>query len=459
MRRRWLNLKKIAETIHGEVQKEIERIVGRYYFARSNGESFDLESFEIAIRSSMHGIGCKILEMFVNSDGGGYSDRTIPCENGHSYEFIEFRDKKLLTVLGSVTVKRAYYYDRDCRNGYCPKDRTLDIEGTSYSSGVRRMMSKVGAYRPFGLGHEDLYELADIRVSAKEVERISQMVGDQAEAFHAAEATASLPDNMIPISPVPKLYVCIDGTGVPVVKKETAGRKGKGEDGQAKTREAKLGCVFTQTSVDKEGRPVRDGESTSYTGAIETAEVFGRRIYQEAMRRGMDSAEETVVIGDGAPWIWNIADEQFYGATQIVDLFHAREHYWNVAKACFGQNKDMLYQWTEERRKELDDGKPEEIIDAINRCSFLPGNDQAICKREIGYFEKNKGRMRYADFRERGLFVGSGVLEAGCRTVVGQRLKQSGMHWTVRGANSIIALRCNIMSNRWEDFWEHRAAA
>ena len=379
MRRRWLNLKKIAETIHGEVQKEIERIVGRYYFARSNGESFDLESFEIAIRSSMHGIGCKILEMFVNSDGGGYSDRTIPCENGHSYEFIEFRDKKLLTVLGSVTVKRAYYYDRDCRNGYCPKDRTLDIEGTSYSSGVRRMMSKVGAYRPFGLGHEDLYELADIRVSAKEVERISQMVGDQAEAFHAAEATASLSDNMIPISPVPKLYVCIDGTGVPVVKKETAGRKGKGEDGQAKTREAKLGCVFTQTSVDKEGRPVRDGESTSYTGAIETAEVFGRRIYQEAMRRGMDSAEETVVIGDGAPWIWNIADEQFYGATQIVDLFHAREHYWNVAKACFGQNKDMLYQWTEERRKELDDGKPEEIIDAINRCSFLPGNDQAIC--------------------------------------------------------------------------------
>jgi len=343
MRRRWLNLKKIAETIHGEVQKEIERIVGRYYFARSNGESFDLESFEIAIRSSMHGIGCKILEMFVNSDGGGYSDRTIPCENGHSYEFIEFRDKKLLTVLGSVTVKRAYYYDRDCRNGYCPKDRTLDIEGTSYSSGVRRMMSKVGAYRPFGLGHEDLYELADIRVSAKEVERISQMVGDQAEAFHAAEATASLSDNMIPISPVPKLYVCIDGTGVPVVKKETAGRKGKGEDGQAKTREAKLGCVFTQTSVDKEGRPVRDGESTSYTGAIETAEVFGRRIYQEAMRRGMDSAEETVVIGDGAPWIWNIADEQFYGATQIVDLFHAREHYWNVAKSCFGQDKDKLY--------------------------------------------------------------------------------------------------------------------
>ena len=407
----------------------------------------------------MHGIGCSMLEMFVNADGSGYRGRTLPGEKGRPYEFIEYRDKKLLTVLGLVTVKRAYYYDRECRSGYCPKDRALDIEGTSYSSGVRRMMSKVGAYRPFGLGHEDLHDLADIRVSAKEVERISQTVGGQAEAFHAVEAAASLSGNIIPTKPFSKMYVGIDGTGVPVVKKETAGRKGKGEDGQAKTREAKLGCVFTQTCVDREGRPVRDDDSTSYTGAIETAESFGRRIYQEAMRRGMNSAGETVVIGDGAPWIWNIADEQFYGATQIVDLFHAREHYWNVAKSCFGQNKDKLYQWTEERRKELDDGRPEEVIDAIHCCSSLPGSDQAICEREIGYFEKNKERMRYADFRKRGLFVGSGVLEAGCRTVVGQRLKQSGMHWTVRGANSIIALRCCILSNRWEDFWEHRAAA
>jgi len=407
----------------------------------------------------LHGIGRSMLEMFVNADGGGYRGRTIPCEKDHQYEFTEFRDKKLLTVLGSVTVTRAYYYDRECRSGYCPKDRDLDIEGTSYSSGVRRMMSKVGAYRPFGLGHEDLYELADIRVSAKEVERISQMVGGQAEAFHSVEAAASLSDNIIPIKPVPKMYVCVDGTGVPVVKKETAGRKGKGEDGQAKTREVKLGCVFAQTCVDREGRPVRDDESTSYTGAIETAELFGRRIYQEAIRRGMNSAGETVVIGDGAPWIWNIADEQFYGATQIVDLYHAREHYWNVAKTCFGHHKDKLHQWAEERRKELDDGKVEDVIYAIHRCSSLPGYDKVICEREIGYFEKNKERMRYADFRKRGLFVGSGVLEAGCRTVVGQRLKQSGMHWTVRGANSIIALRCNIMSNRWEDFWEHRAVA
>ena len=407
----------------------------------------------------MHQVGQSMLELFINADGGDYRGKTVSDGEGHKYDFIEFRNKRLTTVLGLVTVKRAYYYNRDSGKGYCPKDSALDIEGASYSSGVRRMMARVGAYRSFALGSEDMQELAGIVVSAKEVERISQIVGDQAESFHQAEAAASLSGNIVPIKPVPKLYVCMDGTGVPVVKKETLGRKGKGEDGQARTREAKLGCVFTQTVVDGKGRPVRDDMSTSYTGSIETAEIFGQRIYREAMRRGMNSAGETVVIGDGAPWIWNIADEQFYGATQIVDLFHAREHYWNVARACLGQDQVHLHQWTEERRKELDDGRPEAVIDAIKSCLTLPGHSRAICEKEMGYFEKNKERMRYAIFRQKGLFVGSGVLEAGCRTVVGQRLKQSGMHWTVKGANSIIALRCNILSNRWEDFWEHRAAA
>jgi hypothetical protein len=413
----------------------------------------------MGIRSSMHKIGGRMLEALINADGGDYRGRAIPCGKGHQYEFVEYRDKNLLTVLGLVAVKRAYYSDKECGTGYCPKDRAMDIEGTSYSSGVRRMMSRVGAYRSFGLGHEDLYELAGIRVSAKEVERVSEKVGRQVEAFHAREAEAALSDKIVPIKPIPRMYMCMDGTGVPVVKSETEGRRGKGEDGQAKTREGKLGCVFTQAGVDKEGRPVRDEESTSYTGAIEPAEAFGQRIYQEAKRRGLDRAAEVCVLGDGALWIWNIADEQFYGATQIVDLYHAREHYWNVAKACFGQNKEKLDHWTEKRRSELDEGRVEDVVDAIKLLTSLPGCDKEVCEREIGYFKKNTKRMRYADFRSRGLFVGSGVVEAGCRTIIGQRLKQSGMHWTVKGANSIIALRCSLLSNRWEDFWEHRACA
>lgn len=405
----------------------------------------------------MHGVGCKLLETLLNADGGGYRGASIPVTKGHSAVFVDYREKKVLTVVGEVTVRRAYYYDKESHSGFCPKDTSLDIVATGYSPGVRRLMSKVGAMRPFGLGHQDLFELGNIRVTAKEVERQSHIVGGQIERFHHDQAEAALCEKVVPIKAVPRMYISMDGTGVPVVKRETADRRGK-DGGQAKTREAKLGCIFTQTGLDKEGRPIRDEQSTSYIGAIETADDFAVRLYKEAKRRSIDRADEVCVIGDGALWIWNIADEQFHGACQIVDLYHAREHYWTVARACF-KNKEEQSRWAEDRRIELNEGNVEKVIKAIEALASLPGYDKEICEREIGYFKKNKERMIYADFKKRGLFVGSGVMEAGCRTIVGQRLKQSGMHWTVSGANNIIALRCSLLSNRWEDFWEYRAAA
>ncbi|MFZ2411911.1 MAG: ISKra4 family transposase, partial [Candidatus Methanoperedens sp.] len=334
-----------------------------------------------------------------------------------------------------------------------------DIEGTSFSPGVRRIMTRVGTYRPFALGHEDIKEMAGIDVAAKEIERTCNKLGQQAEKFFEKRSTEALSEKIIPIKAVPKMYICMDGTGVPMVKKELLNRQGKGEDGQAKTREAKLGCVFTQTGLDKKGRPVRDEASTSYVGAIETSEVFGKRIYAEAKQRGIDRAKEVVVLGDGATWIWNIAEECFPGAIQIIDLYHAREHYWKVGRAVLDHDKKKLHKWADKRRKELDKGQVEKVIEAIRQLSPYTGQGKEVCEKTISYFEKNKDRMRYNVFRRRGFFVGSGVLEAGCRAVIGQRLKQSGMHWSLDGANHIIALRCCLFSNRWEDFWETRAAA
>ena len=406
----------------------------------------------------MHEIGRSILEILLNADDGQYRGKCVAEGHGQEARFLDYRDKTLLTVLGPVTINRAYYYDRKSHHGWCPKDRSLDIEGTRYSPGVRRMMSKVGAMRPFGLAHEDLAELAGIQVNAKEVERVAQLVGHQVATFPRQPVLPAESDPRAAGSAIPRMYISMDGTGVPMVTKETSDRRGKGEGGQAKTRDAKLGCVVTQTTVDREGRPRRDEQATSYTGAIETAEVFGWRLYEEAQRRGLDRAGEICVLGDGAVWIWNLADEHFYGAVQIVDLYHAREHYWTVAKSCLGAGFETI-QWAEQRRIELDDGNVEQVIAAIAALGAQAEGHQELCEREIGYFEKNKERMRYAEFRKRGFFVGSGVMEAGCRTVVGLRLKQSGMQWTVKGANSIIALRCCLQSNQWEDFWESRIAA
>jgi len=220
----------------------------------------------------------------------------------------------------------------------------------------------------------------------------------------------------------------------------------------------KLGCVFTQTTVDEKGYPIRDPHSTSYVGAIETPEAFGERLYAEALRRGLEKAQKVCVLGDGALWIWNIAEEHYYEATHIIDLYHGRQHYWNAARVVFGADQEALTRWAEIRRKELDQGKVEQVIEALRGLSPSTEKQEELLDGEIAYFEKNKERMRYADFRRQGLFVGSGVVEAGCRTVIGQRLKQSGMHWTVKGANHIIALRCCILSARWEDFWEYRAS-
>jgi hypothetical protein len=441
----------------------------------------DLEPTETYIRDSMHQIGSIMLEELLNSDNGGFQGKTLPCQKsprgprGHKYKFKEFRDKNLLTVLGPVTVKRAYYYDKHCKKGYCPKDVALDIMETSFSPGMRRIMGWVGALRPFGLGHEDIKEMAGIEVNSKEIERISYQLGTEVEEYFnfkynykngadlpllaasASSASSTNNNNIIKWKSIQKMYICMDGTGVPAVKKEIKDRRGKHEDGLAKTREAKLGCVFTQTTVDEKGLPVRDEGSTTYVGYIETAEDFGDRIYAEALSRGLESAQKVCVIGDGAAWIWNIADFHFKGAIQIIDLYHAREHYWHVAKEIFS-DKNTIKAWTEQRRKELDLGEVEKVIAAIKQISPTTEEEKEIMEKEINYFKKNKERMRYKDFKNQGLFIGSGVVEAGCRSVIGLRLKQSGMHWTVPAANNIIALRCCILSNKWEDFWEYRAS-
>jgi len=261
-----------------------------------------------------------------------------------------------------------------------------------------------------------------------------------------------------PEKDIPVMYVSYDGTGVPMTRPELAGIKGKQPDGTAKTREAKLGCVFIQTSVDEEGYPIRDPETTSFVGAIETAERFGWRIYGEARRRGLARARLVVVLGDGAEWVKNLAEMHFPQAISIIDLYHAREHVSQLCRILFGSNEKRM-----ERRRQrwwalLDAGRVEQIV---RQARHVLPDDPELRKTavaEIQYLDKNKERMRYAEFRAQGLFVGSGVVEAGCKTVIGQRLKQSGMEWTLRGANAIIALRCMMKSNRLEDYWESRVA-
>ena len=430
-------------------------------FADRDGGRLDLGAAEFEVRAAMHKVGSVLVEQLLNGDHGGHSGPRIACGRGHHAEFVDYRSKRLQTILGDVQLRRAYYHCAECpedsRRGVIPKDQELDVVGTSFSPGLRRLMARVGAQEAFATASRDLAELAGVAVPSKTIERSAAVAGGAAEAANQAERAAILAGRVQPIAAAARLYVAMDGTGVPAVPKDSAGRPGKGPDGRARTREAKLGCVFTQTHFDEEGWPVRDPDSTTYVGAIEPIEAFGPRLHAEAVRRGLQHATTVIVLGDGAPWIWNRADQDFPGAVQIVDLYHAREHVALVARLAFGSGSESAPAWIAARREDLDAGDVEIIVTEIRQLARRHPKMRQELRNEADYFDTNKLRMCYKHFRARGFFVGSGVIEAGCKTVIGQRLKQSGMRWTVVGANAVIALRCRLLSNRWDDLWQAAA--
>jgi hypothetical protein len=339
----------------------------------------------------------------------------------------------------------------------CPRDRSLGLEGSSLSPALTRMVGLVGAMVSFVEGSELMRELAGVMVDAKQVERTAEALGREIAADERQVLEPEPPA-------APTLYLGMDGTGVPMRRSELEGRAGKQPDGSSKTREVKLVTLWSAEGRDDEGTPVRDPGSVSYSAAIESAasrdtdtdcSEFARRVDREARRRGFDQAQRRVVLGDGAVWIWNLADEQLPGAIQIVDLFHAKGHLWDVAKAIYGTGSDLGEQWAKQRRDELDEGKIDAVLAALR--VHAESNDEA--RKCLDYVTRNQNRMRYPEFRAQGLCTSTGVVEAGCKVAIGTRLKRAGMHWTVAGADAIIALRCCKLSGRFEDFWQRRSQA
>lgn len=415
----------------------------------------------MALRDAMHQAGAAALTQLLRCEPPGPDQRERPCSCGHNARYRQMRSRHVLTVVGEVEFFRPWYLCPQCHNGQFPDDAALDIGKTDLSPGVRRMLALVGSEAPFDHGRQQIELLAGLQVTTKAVERTAESIGEDIirREQTAVNQALQLHLPLIMGEPIPILYVQMDGTGIPVVKKETAGRTGKVDGQPAHTREVKFGCVFTQTGWDDQGYAIRDPGSTTYTGAIETAAEFGNRIYLEAWNRGWSRAAKKVVIGDGAEWIWNNAERHFPGAVQIVDLYHARQHLWDVARLLRPGDIPRQKQWMLRHQPKLDGGKTEKLVRFLRKLNAATPALAENIRTQAAYFENNAERMRYPEFRRQHLFVGSGVIEAGCKTVIGSRLKQSGMFWTVSGANAIIALRCHHLNNRMENYWESRRAA
>ena len=391
----------------------------------------------------------------LNADPADYAGPTRPCACGHPARYVGRRAKTFTTALGPLTLRRAYYHCAACGTGVCPRDAALGLTATALSPAVTRMVGHVGAVVSFAEGRDLLRVLAGVAVDAKSVERTAEALGG---AIAADERSVVTPD---PPS-APTLYLGVDGTGVPMRAAAVAGRAGKQPDGTAKTREVKLVTIWSAERRAPDGTPVRDAGSVTYSAGIESAAVpdapfqlapFAARVDRELQRRGFAEAPRRVVIGDGAAWIWRIADEGCPGAIQIVDLFHAKHYLAEVATALFGAGTDRTKAWTRERHDDLDAGRLQAICRALR--PFVRTHPEA--RRGWDYVVHHRARLRYPAFRAQGLCVSSGVVEAGCKVAIGTRLKRAGMHWTVAGAEAIIALRCCLLSGRFEDFWERRA--
>jgi len=408
----------------------------------------------MAARRQALRLAARALEQRLNADTSDHARPALPCPCGGSAQYHGRHEKTFQSALGALQLQRAYYHCDQCHSGFCPRDRVLGLESGSLTPGVLRMTASAAALVSFQESSGLLHELAGVEVSAKQVERVAETLGAEiaVDEHQQGEKVGEV---------APTMYLGMDGTGVPMRTQEIADRAGKQADGSSKTREAKLVTIWTAESRDEEGRPVRDPGSITYSAAIESAATldaspelsdFAARVQREASRRGFAEAQRPAVLGDGSAWIWNTATELFPQAVQILDRFHAKEHLSRVGKVLYGDNPESK-PWIQARSDELDQGHLKSLVKALHRHA----SQYKDAREGIHYIWKNRHRMRYPQFHQQAFCTSTGVVEAGCKVVVGSRLKRAGMHWTVRGANAIIALRCSKLSGRFEDFWERRS--
>jgi hypothetical protein len=349
------------------------------------------------------------------------------------------------TLFGEVSVHRDYYLGAE--GGHCPADAALGLEGSA-TPALARLISRAAAQQPYGAASRDLAEYGAIRVDERQIHRVVQRIAPAAEPW-----LASLPECR---QAVPLLYVSCDGTGTPMRREELAGRKGKQPDGTAKTREVKLGALFTQHRTDAQGHPVRDYESTSYVATYAKAAPFSLLLRAEARRRGVGCATQVVFLSDGAAWAEDLAEQCFAGCVSILDFYHACQRLHGLATALGGPRvPERISRW----KKLLLKDRVSTVITQARELQAQGAAEPDLANEHLSFLDRHQSRMQYGTYRKNGWFIGSGVVEAGCKTVIGKRLKQSGMFWSEAGAGCVLNFRTLLLSGRFDAFWSDRANA
>jgi hypothetical protein len=400
------------------------------------GQTLATEWIEATLRTALLEDGRRLLENLLAQ----LPAPAVPPQPGQ--RIYRQRPCQVLSLFGTITLRRDYHHPSESDGGF-PLDAALGLIDHC-TPAAARMICRTAAQLPYVESSQQLQELAGLTVEPSRIQRLAGVVGAAKE-----ERLRQLPapESKSP----PTFYVSMDGTGVPMIGPELAGRSGRSPDGKAKTREVKLAAFFTQTTTDDQGQPVRDPQSTTYLASFKGANEFGPLARQAALQRGLPQAQQVICLADGAPWIWEIARTCFAGATQILDYYHASQHLVALARAVYtdeGTAKNWSLRW---QALVYDSDLDTVLAEARTAAGPVLAKEAQL---QMDYLEHNRARMDYSRFRANGWFIGSGIVEAGCKHLIGQRLKQSGMFWTERGASAILVLRSALLSaGGWNYLW------
>jgi hypothetical protein len=436
----------VKEQWQGELLGWLVEETGSLYDALLGGEG-DFAQQEQVVREWVVAVGARALERFYAVEGRrGHVGAGQPCQCGPSgrLQFKDYRRRRVVSLVGELSLLRAYYHCRQCGRGWVPLDEQLGLEGHGFSPGVQRLTAQLGGDLVFARVEKFLREVGVV-VSTKEAERRSEEAGRRFEACQQERMAQVLADPWptAASSRAPqRLYIQVDGTMVATLKE---------------WREVKLAALFATPGLP--GEAGRRRGRVSYCGAIEPAEAFGRRLFWAAVKQGALQAQEVVFMGDGAPWLWNLAAEHFPERVEVLDWYHASQHLWEVGKLLYGEGTAGCRRWVEARLAELQEGDVEAVLAALGRVRPRSPEEQEKVDKEKAYLESNRERMRYREFRRRGYFVGSGVVESGCKHVVGQRLKQAGMRWRPENATAVLQLHLANLNGNFHELWAQTRAA
>src|SRR6185295_6896784 len=350
------------------------------------------------------------------------------------------RTATVKTVLGPITLTRPYYTCATCHHGLCPLDQHLGVCAGGISAGLDELLALLGATEDsFSAAAEVLEKLTLVTVCPNTVREATEQLGQvlrahEQQVMATAQATTTAP--LVRQPPAPRMYVCMDGVLVHI--------RGVG------WKELKLGSVYSTCERRTRRAPDRCTVTTvapSFVTDLSDAASFGPQLWAAAVARGVLAATELVVLGDGSHWIWDLARIYFPEAVQILDWYHASGYLWGAAHAIYGEGSDLATRWAHQHLALLWDGKVLEVLETL-QTQVTAG---AAVSEALSYYTYHQERMRYDTYRARGMQVGSGSIESGCKQVIGARLKQAGMRWEADGATAVATVRSWQKSGRWAE--------